>query len=543
MSALQQFQTLGLAADSENPEYMDCLPPTSILEVEKFAGRTRGCHLTDAGPSATSNASAADAPANGGLGDAAAGGVGAAPPSPDEISEQTAAAEAFAEGDREVGEGIESETEGDEGEGGFGSGQMAALIGGLAGMCCSVCCLFLGVLNHLQAYMSICMHSMRLPVVYQLSNLGGGCAGALTVALATIAVLMWRKRKTKRPSDTGSDPAAHNYAAMYGLTAEALASMASRGAAPVSTGHPGHPQSWRESGSVMVPVDMQWLPGPPLSKGVVAPLSTHDLHVQHVHASKMSATESSAVHDTVHTETSNMEMSDGLALADVNSLRRNGSGAIPSNQHYGSTFPPPSSQNYTYNSTNNQHPNPYNTDITRCGSGTVGELSVATEPSRGTAGVAPSSGASAATHGGLNLAHVSHVSNCSNPYQPTDNAVPQSSISKGSRDGNMVSHNKSPQESMKQLAPAVSSKVSGGGSRQGPQGMSTGVTSAQSADKSADAASASSAKMHVRALQATVHNAVVDMKSDLNDEALKIYNVLGQGGFGTVYHGAAYMHA
>jgi hypothetical protein len=42
----------------------------------------------------------------------------------------------------------------------------------------------------------------------------------------------------------------------------------------------------------------------------------------------------------------------------------------------------------------------------------------------------------------------------------------------------------------------------------------------------------------IRGIKDTVHNAVVEMQGDLHEQQLQIFDVLGKGGFGTVYHGA-----
>ena len=182
------------------------------------------------------------------------------------------------------------------------------------------------------------------------------------------------------------------------------------------------------------------------------------------------------------------------------------------------------------------------------GSDTAGNLSVATEvsPEPGAAGGGVSSSGASAAHfppamHGSHASHVSIRSSRSTTYDPPHSGAAATVVVGGgsrpvSRGGAAVPSQRTPHDSLAVLSEMHRQRALPG-EIPGSAGPEPSAKSAMSGDRSIDASS-SSAKMNVRALQTTVHNAVSDMQSDLNDEALRVYDVLGQGGFGTVYHGA-----
>lgn len=102
--AYREFTSRGLAADSSNQEYVDCLPDADAILAQDFAGRNHGCSLA-APPVAT------------------AGDV------PEDIAEQTAAANGMEPAEfADLTEG-EAETEGTRN----GGERFAAFIGGIGG--------------------------------------------------------------------------------------------------------------------------------------------------------------------------------------------------------------------------------------------------------------------------------------------------------------------------------------------------------------------------------------------------------------------------
>lgn len=254
---------------------------------------------------------------------------------------------------------------------------------------------------------------------------------------------------------------------------------------------------------------MMWLPAPPMSKGTpIDAVSGHDAHM--------------------HTGMALHPMSDGttptpypLCQTEVAVLKISGS----------------SGQTEAHASRTGgliMHTSSHNTNVRSADrSDTACDLSVATEPSPkqgGTEDVAPSSGASVSMHG-INISHISNRSNRSSTYNPPDSAVLRTSSGKTpNRHSNALTQH-SARDSERFMPGEIrdAEKCASGKSS---------LSVPRSGAAPSDETSSASTKVNVRALQTTVHNAVADMQNDLNDEALRVYDVLGQGGFGTVYHGA-----
>lgn len=70
----------------------------------------------------------------------------------------------------------------------------------------------------------------------------------------------------------------------------------------------------------------------------------------------------------------------------------------------------------------------------------------------------------------------------------------------------------------------------------GTAGVSAGASAAGSAEV---LRSQSDSMASVRRMKEAVHREMMEMQGDLQEQQLKIFSVLGRGGYGTVYHGAA----
>jgi hypothetical protein len=106
--AYQNYEQYGVAADSTNQEFMQCLPPLPILLEDKFAGRDFGCSLAAA----------------------SSGGHSLAPPGSANQTVNTISKEQSSDADRQE--------EGGEAQGRHGP-NTALLAGGLGGACSTPC--------------------------------------------------------------------------------------------------------------------------------------------------------------------------------------------------------------------------------------------------------------------------------------------------------------------------------------------------------------------------------------------------------------------